>query len=95
MHEFRSTRRLQPLGALLLVMFILLVPGSRTPAAQPPEDSLRVLVWNVLHGANDVDQGAEKALAIIRDSKADTGSRTDGYLIRRTAWFDTMAHPRG
>ncbi|MGB1259689.1 MAG: endonuclease/exonuclease/phosphatase family protein, partial [Akkermansiaceae bacterium] len=33
--------------------------------------SLKVLVWNVWHGTNDVDQGPEKALALIRKSGAD------------------------
>ena len=32
----------------------------------PVEPGLCVLVWNVLHGSNDVDQGPEKALAVIR-----------------------------
>ena len=33
--------------------------------------TLRVMVWNALHGANDVTQGAEKALKIIRETKPD------------------------
>ena len=42
---------------------------------------LRVLVWNVLHGANDVDQGAEKALAIIRSAEPDIVLLQESYDI--------------
>ena len=45
------------------------------------ETNLRVLVWNVLHGANDVDQGAEKALAIIRSVEPDIVLLQESYDI--------------
>ena len=45
------------------------------------QDALRVLVWNVLHGANDVDQGAEKTLAIIRSVEPDLVLLQESYDI--------------
>ena len=52
-----------------------------TPIALPADDTMRVLVWNVLHGANDVVEGAEKALAVIRDSGADLVLMQESYDI--------------
>ena len=51
------------------------------PVASPADDTMRVLVWNVLHGANDVVEGAEKALAVIRESKADLVLMQESYDI--------------
>ncbi len=48
---------------------------------EQPQDALRVLVWNVLHGANDVDQGAEKTLAIIRSVEPDLVLLQESYDI--------------
>ena len=45
------------------------------------EANLRVLVWNVLHGANDVEKGAEKALAVIRSAKPDIVLLQESYEI--------------
>ncbi|MAU92754.1 MAG: hypothetical protein CMJ93_00885 [Planctomycetes bacterium] len=42
---------------------------------------LRVLVWNVLHGANDVAQGAEKTLDIIRSVEPDIVLLQESYDI--------------
>ena len=42
---------------------------------------LRVLVWNVLHGANDVDRGAEKTLEIIRSVEPDIVLLQESYDI--------------
>jgi endonuclease/exonuclease/phosphatase family metal-dependent hydrolase len=43
--------------------------------------TLRVMVWNALHGANDVTQGAEKALKIIRETKPDVVLLQESYDI--------------
>jgi len=56
------------------------VHGVMDPKEQP-QDALRVLVWNVLHGANDVDQGAEKTLAIIRSVEPDLVLLQESYDI--------------
>ena len=45
------------------------------------DDHVRVLVWNVLHGANDVDRGAEKALEIIRRERPDLVLMQESYDI--------------
>jgi len=47
----------------------------------PVEPELCVLVWNVLHGGNDVEQGAEKALAVIRSVKPDIVLLQESYDI--------------
>ncbi|MFD2158432.1 endonuclease/exonuclease/phosphatase family protein [Rubritalea tangerina] len=44
-------------------------------------DRLRVLVWNVWRGTNKVDQGPEKALALIKESKADVCLLQESYDI--------------
>ncbi len=44
--------------------------GGRDSVPDGP-DTVRVLVWNLWHGGNEVDNGPEKALQLIRDSKAD------------------------
>ena len=53
---------------------------SENPAETKP-DILRVLAWNVLHGANDVTDGPEKALAVIRESGADVVLMQESYDI--------------
>jgi len=50
-------------------------------SSAPIEQDLRVLVWNVLHGGNDVDQGPEKALAVIRSVKPDIVLLQESYDI--------------
>ena len=45
------------------------------------QNQMRVLVWNVLHGANDVDQGPEKALEIIRREDPDLVLLQESYDI--------------
>jgi exonuclease III len=42
---------------------------------------LRVLVWNVLRGGNSVEQGAEKALAVIRSVEPDLVLLQESYDI--------------
>jgi endonuclease/exonuclease/phosphatase family metal-dependent hydrolase len=59
-----------------------------------PKESLRVMVWNVLHGANDVTNGAEKALKIIRETKPDIVMLQESYEInderpKLGAWLAT------
>ena len=68
---------------LFSAVFMLLMSAgiSAMEPADRSEDQLRVMVWNVLHGANDVEQGAEKALAIIRESKADLVLMQESYDI--------------
>ena len=47
----------------------------------PIEMNLRVLVWNVLNGANNVEKGAEKTLAIIRSVEPDIVLLQESYDI--------------
>jgi len=76
---------------IVLGLFILLVvtagcnvPTARSadaPVATPEDDTLRVLVWNVLRGGNRVVDGAEKALAVIRASDVDLVLMQESYDI--------------
>ena len=67
-----------------LMFLLLLLTSYRTACSdQVPSDrdSLRVLVWNVPHGSNDVDNGPEKTLEIIRESGADLVLLQESYDI--------------
>ena len=64
---------------LLAGLGLALAAVVGAPSAQP--DFLRVMVWNVLHGANDVTEGPEKALAIIRDADPDIVLLQESYDI--------------
>ncbi len=68
---------------LCLMILASLFPSQWSHArdAGSQSDSLRVLVWNVLHGANDVEQGPEKALQIIRESNVDLVLLQESYDI--------------
>lgn len=50
------------------------------------------MVWNVLHGANDVTNGAEKVLKIIRETKPDIVLLQESYDINddRPMGFDRL-----
>ncbi|MEC9476552.1 MAG: endonuclease/exonuclease/phosphatase family protein [Planctomycetota bacterium] len=72
----------------LLILFAVAagcnVPPARSadpPVATPADETLRVLVWNVLRGGNRVVDGAEKALAVIRASDADLVLMQESYDI--------------
>lgn len=72
----------ETLRLLCLLCPILAFAACQTgPAAPSPHDTFRVLVWNVLHGANDVDQGAEKTLAVIREAAPDLVLMQESYDI--------------
>lgn len=61
----------------LVTAAMLLVPQS----APSEPDSLRVVAWNVLHGSNDVDDGPEKTLAVIRAAAPDVVLMQESYDI--------------
>lgn len=58
--------------------FLLAILLSSIASAQ---DSLRVLVWNVWRGGNQVDQGPEKILRVIQDSDPDVVLMQESYDI--------------
>ncbi len=72
---------------LLIVVvywFVFAAPFSAVQAQAlevSEQDIFRVLSWNVLHGANDVERGAEKALAIIREVQPDVVLMQESYDI--------------
>ncbi len=63
--------------ACLAAALVFIAPQS-APAGV---DSLRVMAWNVLHGSNDVDDGPEKTLAVIRDAAPDVVLMQESYDI--------------
>ncbi len=75
-------------GLLTLICAALVAGGCANPTIRSSDapvaasdDNLRVLVWNVLNGGNSVVDGAEKALAVIRDSGADLVLMQESYDI--------------
>ena len=54
---------------------------ANTTEAPAKSNALRVMVWNVLHGANDVTDGAEKTLKIIRKVNPDIVLLQESYDI--------------
>ena len=75
---------LKPLG-LLTLFTLLTMPMTAMGGASDQEDDsrddLRVLVWNVLRGGNKVEQGPEKALAVIRSVEPDIVLLQESYDI--------------
>ena len=72
------------LSITILAIATLALSGHPNDVAReqdPAGNRLRVLVWNVLHGANDVDEGPEKALAVIRNAKPDIVLLQESYDI--------------
>jgi endonuclease/exonuclease/phosphatase family metal-dependent hydrolase len=70
------------LTSVLIAALTVCAPAQAdTEADAPVNNTLRVMVWNVLHGANDVTQGAEKALKIIRDTAPDIVLLQESYDI--------------
>ena len=63
-----------------MIGLILGVVVAMGPTGSEPDD-LRVMVWNILHGGNDVEQGPEKALAIIRKQQPDIVLLQESYDI--------------
>ena len=67
---------------IMLTTITLLIAGVTGAWAQDSQpDTFRVLVWNVWHGTNDVSKGPEKALQLIKDSKADICLLQESYDI--------------
>ena len=74
---------------VLHVIIAILTSLVSAAHAQPNRDAppqtdqaLRVLVWNVLRGGNNVEQGPEKALAVIRAANPDIVLLQESYDIK-------------
>jgi endonuclease/exonuclease/phosphatase family metal-dependent hydrolase len=68
-------------ASLITACFTFFQVAIASPETPRSEDSLRVIVWNVLHGANDVTHGAEKTLRIIREQNPDVVILQESYDI--------------
>ena len=66
---------------MLIHAIVLAAAVSAAPQPSIQEDTLRVIAWNVLHGSNDVDEGPEKTLAIIRAADPDIVLMQESYDI--------------
>ncbi|OUU20519.1 MAG: hypothetical protein CBC13_10600 [Planctomycetia bacterium TMED53] len=55
--------------------------GLHSDEVAKPDDDLKVLVWNAWRGGNEVTEGPEKILAVIRDSGADVVLMQESYDI--------------
>ena len=54
---------------------------ANAAVADTPSDNLRVLVWNAWRGGNEVEQGPEKVLAVIREVAPDIVLMQESYDI--------------
>jgi endonuclease/exonuclease/phosphatase family metal-dependent hydrolase len=66
---------------MLTALLLAVRPSLCSAETQLPNESIRIMVWNVLHGANDVTNGAEKTLKIIRETKPDIVMLQESYDI--------------
>jgi endonuclease/exonuclease/phosphatase family metal-dependent hydrolase len=75
----------QPPGMRRFPIVLLLLLGACTLSggrlADTDVDRLRVLVWNVWHGGNDVDRGPEKIRELVVETGADVVLMQESYDI--------------
>lgn len=64
-----------------VVSLLAAATAAQSAPATPSTDTLSVLVWNVLHGANDVERGPEKALRVVRDASPDLVLMQESYDV--------------
>ena len=70
---------------IIAILAILFANSHAQEIGDPPtktDQDLRVLVWNVLRGGNNVEQGPEKALAVIRAANPDIVLLQESYDIK-------------
>jgi len=65
----------------VLILILTAISFAEKSPSNPSPERLRVMVWNVLRGGNDVNQGAEKALAVIRSENPDIVLLQESYDI--------------
>ncbi len=67
----------------LIVSLLLVIPflGCLDRAAMAGDDDLRVLVWNVWRGGNEVDRGPEKIKAVVEATRPDLVLLQESYDV--------------
>lgn len=70
------------LTPILVIFSGILFITECSHANDKTTETLDVLVWNVWRGTNEVDNGPEKALQLIKDSKADICILQESYDIK-------------
>lgn len=65
----------------MLRMFgvLFLMAGSIPGHAQPPPVEFKVMAWNILHGGNDLEDGPDKVIEIIREIDPDIVLMVETY----------------
>lgn len=82
MHADRSKKKkMRSLISLFFVVSVSLFVVSGSFGRDEP-DTLRILVWNLWHGGNEVDNGPEKALQLIKDCQADVCLLQESHNIK-------------
>ena len=89
LHRILNRKLASHLWLLLLIVITFLQSGcSNLSLQQKPQagatedpDILKVLVWNAWRGGNEVTEGPEKILKVIRDSEADVVLMQESYDI--------------
>lgn len=66
---------------VLLCLFLLLVSNARAQEGAGEAANVKVLVWNVWHAGNDVDNGQEKILELIKEHEVDICLLQESYDI--------------
>lgn len=67
-------------GPMMAILLLACMAGTGGPVAADG-DQLRVLVWNVWRGGNEVDRGPEKIQAIIRSTRPDLVLLQESYDV--------------
>lgn len=66
---------------LILVSFLFLCASCK---AQKQGSTFRVMAWNILHGANDIENGPENAIQIIKEINPDVILMVETYGSGKT-----------
>ena len=67
-------------GPMMAILPLAVLVGTGGPVVADG-DQLRVLVWNVWRGGNEVDRGPEKIQAIIRSARPDLVLLQESYDV--------------
>ncbi|WP_418603155.1 endonuclease/exonuclease/phosphatase family protein [Hwangdonia sp.] len=61
------------------ILFILILVALFTNCKKEHPHSFKVMTWNILHGANDISNGKENAIAIIKEIDPDVILMVETY----------------
>ena len=61
------------------IFFLMIAVLLFTNCKEEPPNKFKVMAWNILHGANDIDNGKENAMAIIKEINPDVILMVETY----------------